>query len=177
MKKYKIGDQEISWEEYLKIVDEKGLIKDVSQAFIDNPVEDEWHKGKHENMVREASPEYGTYSIGDIVFVKEFYYKDGNRGINHLFVIVGQNNLAVSMESLTMILTSNLNQLKYKTNKSLKKDSFNNLRKDSVVKTDVIYKFYGNQILYKIGEVDQSKVNEYINTHLKYTNDISILKD
>ena len=35
------------------------------------------------------------------------------------------------------------------------------MHKDSIVKTDVIYKISNEQILFKIGEVDMDKVEEY----------------
>ena len=60
-----------------------------------------------------------------------------------------------------MLISSNLEKLKFKTNILLKKDSENNLRKDSIVKTDVIYKILNEQILFKIGKVDKEKIEEY----------------
>lgn len=60
-----------------------------------------------------------------------------------------------------MLISSNLKKLKYQTNKFLRKDEMNGLDKDSIVKTDVIYKIANNQILFKIGEVSLNKVEEY----------------
>ncbi len=40
------------------------------------------------------------------MFVNEYTYDDGNKGKNHLFVIVEQNNLAVSIESFGMLISS-----------------------------------------------------------------------
>ena len=60
-----------------------------------------------------------------------------------------------------MLISSNLNKLRYSTNKILEKDNVNNLHKDSIVKTDVIYKILNEQIIFKIGKVDKQKIDEY----------------
>ena len=147
--------------EFLKIAYEKGKVKDSKEAFKEYPVENEWHKGNIELVLNEDLEEYNIYSIGDIVFVKEFTYKNGENGNNHLFVIVDQNNLVVPIENFGMLISSQLNKLKYDKNKPLNKDESNGLKKDSLVKTDVIYKIDSSQILFKIGQVDIEKVNEY----------------
>jgi len=67
----------------------------------------------------------------------------------------------VPIENFGMLISSNLNKIKYKANKLLKKDTLNNLYRDSIVKTDVIYKILNEQILFKIGTVDKDKVEEY----------------
>ena len=60
-----------------------------------------------------------------------------------------------------MLISSNLNKLKYKSNIMLPKDEINNLDKDSIVKTDVIYKLKNQNILFKIGRVEMNKIKEY----------------
>lgn len=60
-----------------------------------------------------------------------------------------------------MLISSNLNKLKYSNNKLLEKNTKNNLKKDSIVKTDVIYRINENQILFKIGQVDMEQVIKY----------------
>ena len=60
-----------------------------------------------------------------------------------------------------MLVSSNLNKLKFKTNKLLEKDETNNLHKNSLVKTDVIYKIPDEQIIFKIGIVTYEKIEEY----------------
>ena len=98
---------------------------------------------------------------GDIVFVDKYLYSDGQEGKNHLFIIIDQNNLAVPIENFGMLISSNLEKLKFHTNKFIEKDRINGLNKNSVVKTDVIYKILNNQILFKIGRVDQDRIEEY----------------
>ena len=73
-----------------------------------------------------------------------------------------------------MLISSNLKKLKYESNELLEKNEKNGLNKDSIVKTDVIYKIDNEQILFKIGNVDIEKVEEYkqsfyneINNHKK----------
>lgn len=60
-----------------------------------------------------------------------------------------------------MIISSNLDKLKFKTNKLLEKDKINKLNKDSIVKTDVVYKISSEQIVFKIGIVSYEKIEEY----------------
>ena len=59
--------------DFLKIAYENNRVKELKEAFEEYPVEEEWHKGKIENVMRESSKEYNiSYNIGDIVFVKEY---------------------------------------------------------------------------------------------------------
>lgn len=149
--------------DFLKFAKEKGKIRDVSEAFEKYPVEEEWHKGKIESLsyLKEKNEIYNIYEIGDIVFVGNYKYEDGTEGKNHLFVIIDQNNIAVPIENFGMLISSKIEKTKYETNKLLEKDNKNNLKMDSIVKTDVIYKILNNQILFKIGTVDIDKIEEY----------------
>ena len=60
-----------------------------------------------------------------------------------------------------MLISSNLDKLKFNSNVLLEKDKNNNLHKDSIVKTDVVYKILNEQIIFKIGKVDYEKIEEY----------------
>ena len=62
-----------------------------------------------------------------------------------------------------MLISSKTEKLKYKFNKYIKKDNKNNLKTDSIVKTDVIYKIFTKNILLKIGNIDKTKVDIYKN--------------
>lgn len=150
-------------DDFLKFAYEKGKVSDVSEAFEEFPVEEEWHKGRIENVLtfNEEKSQYSIYDIGDIVYVEKFRYENGAIGKNHFFVIIGQNNIAVPIENFGMLISSKLEKLKYDTNVLLEKDSKNNLKVDSIVKTDTIYRILNNQILFKIGKVDIDKVEEY----------------
>ena len=153
--------------DFLKFAIRSGRIKDVEEAFKEFPPEEEWHKGKIENVLREESEEYSLYRIGDIVFVKKFKYIDGTNGENHFFIIVEQNNIAVPIENFGMLISSKIEKLKYKSNVELKKDNRNNLDRDSIVKTDILYKIHNDQILFKIGEVSSDKIEEYKRYYLE----------
>lgn len=155
--------------DFLKFAKEKGKIKDLEEAFEKFPVEEEWHKGKIENLLylNEEEEIYSSYNIGDIVFVNNYKYQNGKAGKNHLFVIIEKNNLAVPIENFGMLISSNIEKVRYKTNEMLKKDNKNKLKVDSIVKTDVIYKILDKQILFKIGEVDIEKVREYKKSFLQ----------
>lgn len=149
--------------DFLKYAKEKGKIRDVSEAFEECPVEEEWHKGKIESLsyLQEKTENYNIYQIGDIVFVESYKYEDGTEGRNHFFVIIEQNNIAVPIENFGMLISSKIEKAKYERNKLLEKDNKNNLKMDSIVKTDVVYRILNNQILFKIGTVDIEKIEEY----------------
>ena len=127
--------------DFLKTAYKYNRVKDLKEAFKEYPAEEEWHKGNIENVLNEDGESYNIdYKIGDIVFVKEYIYSDGQKGNNHFFVIIDKDNTAVPIENFGMLISSNLEKLKFKTNKLLEKDALNNLHKDSIVKTDVLYK-------------------------------------
>lgn len=147
--------------EFLKIAYKHNKVKDVSEAFEEYDVNEEWHKGKIENVVRETDIQYNLYKIGDIVFVDKYYYSNGSKGQNHFFVIIDQNNIAVPIENFGMLISSQIHKTKYPSNKLIKKDETNGLHKDSIVKTDEIYRILNEQIIFKIGQVDNSRVEEY----------------
>ena len=147
--------------EFLKIAYKYGKVKDLEEAFKEFPVEDEWHKGKVENVLKEESAKYDYYNIGDIVFVSVYVYLDGKLGSNHLFVIIDKDNTAIPIEYIGMILSSQVNKIRFKSNKLIKKDDRNNLNKDSIIKTDTVYKLSDKQILFKVGEIEKDKIEEY----------------
>ena len=64
-----------------------------------------------------------------------------------------------------MLISSKIEKLKYNTNVLLKKDTIN---KDSIVKIDTIYKIDTKQILFKIGKVDNEKIEQYKKSYLEY---------
>lgn len=146
--------------DFMKLAYKYGKVKELNEAFEEFPVEKEWHKGKIEKLLEEKE-QYDIYEIGDIVFVKNYFYSDGKKGQNHLFVIIDQNNIAIPIENFGMLISSNLDKLKYQSNKLIEKDKLNGLNKDSIVKTDVVYKILNSQIIFKIGKVDLNKLEEY----------------
>jgi len=147
--------------EFLKTAYKYGRVKDLADAFEEFPVEKEWHKGKIENVLNEDSEKYDYYNIGDIVFVSVYLYPDGKIGSNHLFVIIDKDNTAIPIEYIGMILSSQIDKIKFKSNKLIKKDNKNNLNKDSIIKTDTVYKLSDKQILFKVGEIEKDKIEEY----------------
>lgn len=159
-------------EEFVKRIKQIGKIKDIREAFIEYPIEEEEHKGKIESYlsVAEDGEKYSyasEYNVGDIVYVKEYLYKNGEKGRNHLFVIIGKDNLAVPIEYFGMLISSKTYKLKYKTNDFLKRNSVNNLNKDSIIKLDEIYLIKESAINFKIGKVDDEKIEEYKRRYLQ----------
>ena len=148
--------------EIIKKLEKMGKVKDASEAFLEYPVEEEWHKGDINSFFKEDTETYGEYNIGDIVFVEKYLYKNGRAGKNHLFVIIEKDNYAVPIEYFAMLISSHLDKLKYDSNVLLLKDSLNNLKRDSIVKTDTIYKIKNENIKFRIGVVEESTVKEYM---------------
>lgn len=154
--------------EFLDYVLKSGRVKPLEDAFKEFPVEEEDHKGNAYYYIKEDLEEYNKYSVGDIVFVRKYKYKDGKEGKDHLFVIVEKNNLLIPIEYLSMLISSNLDKLKYDANKLLEKNKTNNLNKDSIVKTDVIYRIHENEILFKVGEINIEQLMKYRENFKKY---------
>lgn len=117
--------------------------------------------------VGEEIVEYPSYEIGDIVFVENYKYNDGKYGKNHLFVIVDKDNHAVTIINFCMLISYNIDKLKFKSNIFLQKDNINNLNKDSVVKTDNLYEIETEEISFKIGQIDISIAKQYKNIYLE----------
>ena len=153
--------------DFIKKAYEMGKVKDLSEAFKDYPPEEEWHHGDAIGLIGESKVEYLTkYSIGDIIYVKEFLFPNGSIETDHLFVIVEDDNICVPLDYFGFIISSRLNKLKYDSNVLLEKDSLNNLSKDSIVKTDCLYKISSDNILFKIGRVSECNVLKYKNMFL-----------
>lgn len=145
--------------EFYEKAKKNGWIKPLEEAFKNYPPIEEIHRG-HPFYVQEAVVKYNEYKIGDIVYVKYYEYKNGNPGMNHLFVIIDKN-IAVNADYLAMILTSKTHKQKYKGNVLLRKDDQNNLQKDSLVKADQLYTINNDQIVGKIGEVSIEEIELY----------------
>ena len=107
------------------------------------------------------------YSIGDIVFVTDFVFKSGQKGTNHLFVIISENE-AVEINFFGFILSSNLKKSTYPYNVYLKKTKENHLDKDSIVKCDDLIKIDKNKIKLIIGKVTSQDLAAFKEAYTKY---------
>lgn len=114
-----------------------------------------------QNNLLEEKVQYNNYSIGDIVFVQKYKYRSGKIGNSHMFVIVDFKEQAGILLYFGMLISSKIEKLVYKSNKLLQKDNQNNLKKNSIIKTDAIYKIFTKNILLKIGNIDKTKVENY----------------
>lgn len=103
------------------------------------------------------------YEIGSIVFVSKYTYDGGEKGQNHLFVIIDDDDNLVPIEYFGMIVSSHMEKSKknskFKYNEPLKKNNTNKLNTDSIVKCDNIYKIPAKSIQFRIGQVD---VDDYM---------------
>lgn len=121
-----------------------------------------------EYYVSQKCSSYNAYKTGDIVYVREYNYASGNIGHDHLFVIVDKDINAIPIEYLGVLISSKLKKTKYKGNIILKKNRSNNLIKDSIVKTDVIYAINIENIICKIGKVDNETLKLLKDGNVEY---------
>lgn len=133
---------------------EKGILKPLSEAFKDYPVEEEIHKGNPDYFIGEKTYQ-DEYDIGDIVFVANFIYPNGERGHNHLFAIIDDAYRGVDLTYEGMLISSQIKKINYPNNHLLKSNVKNGLKKDSILKTDCIYLLDPSSILFKIGRLDE----------------------
>jgi len=109
------------------------------------------------------------FKIGDIVFVSNYAYKNGQIGQKHIFVIIDDEQ-AVDITYFGFLLSSRLSKLSYPYNQTLNKDNLNKLHKNSIVKCDDLICILEADILFKIGEVDKSDLQRFVETYEKYLN-------
>lgn len=143
----------------------KGVLKPLSDAFKEYPVQEEIHQGDNRYFVCENIIEYGKYNIGDIVYVNEYKYDDGTIGNYHLFIIIDENNRSVPLEYFGFLISSKIFKQTYIENELIKMNEQNNLNRDSIVKLDVTYIISKDNIIKKIGTVPLTKVEEYKRKH------------
>ena len=84
-----------------------------------------------------------------------------------MFVIIGKDNFAVPIEYFGMLISSKIYKVKYDTNEFLEKDSINKLNKDSIVKIDEVYRIKEETISFRIGKVDEDKIEDYKRRYLE----------
>ena len=109
------------------------------------------------------------FQTGDIVFVSKYTYKSGLDGQKHIFVII-DNEQAIEITYFGFLLSSQISKASYKYNKVLKKNNQNRLNKDSIVKCDDLISISEVDIIFKIGEVSKSELEQFIDTYKRYLN-------
>ena len=119
------------------------------------------------SQINEKSTKYNSYCIGDIVFVCNYKYPNGKYGRNHMFLIVDFKRCHSFTIYFGMLISSKTQKISFNKNKYIKKDNFNNLKMDSIIKTDVIYKIFTKNILIKIGKIDTNNVELFKSNLLK----------
>ena len=149
--------------EFIKIAYKNGDVKKYSDVYDTDPnILEECDRLFY---IGEKTVRYPRYEIGDIIYVKD--YKENDKLNNHLFVIVDDDNYGVPIDYFCMIISLNLDKIKYKSNKLLKKDNKNKLNKDSIVKTDTIYDIKYDEISFSVGKVDIELIKEYEKLYLE----------
>lgn len=97
--------------------------------------------------------------------MSKYNYDGGEKGKNHLFVIIDDDDNLVPIEYFGMIVSSRTEKSKFKYNESLNRNSKNNLKVDSIIKCDNVYKIPQKNIQCKIGQVD---VDDYMRFMVVY---------
>lgn len=150
---------------FIKEAIKNGDVKRYSEVYDSDP--NLLEEGERLFYIGEKTVKYPRYEIGDIIYVKNYKYENGSDGNNHLFVIVDDDNYGVPIDYFCMIISSNLDKLKYKSNKLLRKNDVNKLNKNSIVKTDTIYDIKYDEISFSVGKVSMKLVDEYIKLYLE----------
>lgn len=108
------------------------------------------------------------YEIGDIVFVSKYTYENGEKGNNHLFVVIDAERM-VEMEYFVMIVSSHREKgndvSSFLYNEPLDKNSKNGLKDDSIVKCDQVYSIPHANVQFKIGQVDIDDYLRFMNAY------------
>ena len=107
------------------------------------------------------------YNIGDIVFVLNYVYKNGEKGANHFFVIIDEDQ-AIDFNYFGFLLSSNINKVKFPYNELIEKNLTNGLYKDSIVKCDDFIRLSSKDISFKIGNVSEEDLTRFLDTYEKY---------
>jgi len=155
-------------EEIINKAKDKGLVKTYTEFC---ETEDaEIFSVKEEDAVYYTSlnkEHFKKFKIGDIVFVSHYIYKSGKNGQKHIFVIIDDGQ-AVDITYFGFLLSSQLYKSNYKYNQPLNKDDLNKLHKDSIVKCDDLISISETDILFKIGEVNETDLERFVDTYKKY---------
>lgn len=122
------------------------------------------------------------YEVGDIVFVSQYDYDNGNQGRNHLFVIINaEKNEVISAEYFGMIVSSHREKgndvSPFKYNEPLDKNRANGLNDDSIVKCDQVFSIPFNNIQFKIGQVDIDDYLRFMSAYDEFLSAISVELD
>lgn len=157
----------------IKLAKQKGVIKSYETFCEEND-------SKSYSLLQEDIEYYSRlqkietpkFQTGDIVFVSKYTYKSGLNGQKHIFVII-DNEQAIEITYFGFLLSSQISKASYKYNKVLKKNNQNRLNKDSIVKCDDLISISEVDIIFKIGEVSKSELEQFIDTYKRYLNSMS----
>lgn len=136
----------------------EGKLKTLDDAFKEYPSEDYLE----DFYVCEKPVSKSKYVVGDIVYVRKYKYEDGKEDMNHLFVVIDAPNMLMPLEYACILISSQVQKLKYKTNMFIPKSYTNGLLKNSIVKTDVIYDISIDNVVGKIGKLDITQIEEIL---------------
>ena len=109
------------------------------------------------------------YEIGDIVWVAEFEDADKNVVNHHYFVVIDDDGNLIPADYFGFVISSNIKKSKensrFKYNEPIKKNAFNKLDTDSIVKCDQLFTIPKRTISYKLGSVDVEDMIRFLNAY------------
>ncbi len=155
--------------QFIETASKSGRVKNLDEALKRFPLDDEKNIYYYIDFIMENNESYKykeKYEIGEIVYVDKYTYNSGRKGYDHLFVVIDKEETEISVQYLAMLISSQVKKIKYKQNVLLKKDKINNLKKNSIVKTDELYNINIKNILFKIGNIEEKLILEYKNQFL-----------
>lgn len=107
------------------------------------------------------------YEIGDIVFVSNYKYKNGESGKNHIFVIISKEE-AIEIDYFGFLISSQIQKNIFPYNIKINRNIKNNLYKNSIIKCDDLIKISEKEIIFKIGEVSENELANVINLYKEF---------
>lgn len=105
--------------------------------------------------------DFADIQNGDIIFVSKYKYTKNKPGHYHHFLVINKYGIYVH----GMLITSNIDKEWYLYNIPVYKDDQNNLKYDSLIKTDNVYLIEKKNILNKIGTLTPNLYKKCINLH------------
>ena len=161
--KYKLKAQEL-----IRKAKEKGVIKTYEEFLeTDEAIEYALAEEEVKYYISKHNENLNKYKVGDIVFLSEYKYKNGEKGKNHSFVIIDDEQ-AVDINYFGFLLSSQTQKATYSFNELLNKNEINKLKQNSIVKCDDLITIINENIKFKIGEVTEEELERFINAYSKY---------
>lgn len=115
------------------------------------------------------------YDMGDIVWVTNL--EETEQVTNHLFIVISDDGQIIPADYFGFVLSSNISKSKefskFKYNEPLNKNEINNLKSNSIVKCDQLFKIPTDSINYKIGTVEIEELNRFLVSYNDFLEEVN----